>query len=180
MHAPAPAAARYNVLVVALSAIRLDTVLHRCACRLQGSAGEAERLRGQLAEAQRENHLLKRAVAIQNARMQELRWAGRRRGCQAAGPPAVCDGACTLGRCSSAGCTFCGLHAHCPPAPPPCCCSGKEAELAQLRSTVEGFQAKVHALEVQNYSLALHLRQATDGKDAMSGAGFGSKNPDVF
>jgi hypothetical protein len=33
-----------------------------------------DRLRAQLAEVLRENHLLKRAVAIQNTRMQELRW----------------------------------------------------------------------------------------------------------
>lgn len=39
----------------------------------QGSGAEAERLRLQLAEAQREGQLLKRAVAIQNLRMQELR-----------------------------------------------------------------------------------------------------------
>ena len=45
-------------------------------CPPQG--GEPERLRSQLAEAQRENALLKRAVAIQNSRMQELRCAGRR------------------------------------------------------------------------------------------------------
>jgi pyruvate/2-oxoglutarate dehydrogenase complex dihydrolipoamide acyltransferase (E2) component len=37
-------------------------------------SAEVPRLRSQLAEAQRENQLLKRAVAIQNARMQELRW----------------------------------------------------------------------------------------------------------
>ena len=44
---------------------------------------------------------------------------------------------------------------------------------------LEGFQQRVHALEVQNYSLALHLRQATDGKvDALQAAGF--KNPDIF
>ncbi|EFN57660.1 hypothetical protein CHLNCDRAFT_142806 [Chlorella variabilis] len=95
----------------------------------QGSAPDPERLRGQLCEAQRENQLLKRAVAIQNARLQEL--------------------------------------------------SGKEAEVAQLRQMLEGFQQKVHALEVQNYSLALHLKQAADGKDAMQAAGF-KNNPDVF
>jgi len=39
---------------------------------LQGGE-DAERLRGQLGEALRENQLLKRAVAIQNSRMQELR-----------------------------------------------------------------------------------------------------------
>jgi len=57
-------------------------------------------------------------------------------------------------------------------------CSGKEAEVAQLRAMVEGFQQKVHALEVQNYSLAMHLRQATDGKDASQQPGF--RNPDIF
>ncbi|PRW59117.1 CUE domain containing [Chlorella sorokiniana] len=95
----------------------------------QGAPGDPEQLRGQLAEALRENQLLKRAVAIQNTRLQEL--------------------------------------------------SGKEAEVAQLRQMLEGFQQKVHALEVQNYSLAMHLRQATDGKDAMAAGGF-NKNPDVF
>ncbi|PSC75400.1 S-isoprenylcysteine O-methyltransferase [Micractinium conductrix] len=64
--------------------------------------GEPERLRSQLAEAQRENALLKRAVAIQNSRMQEL--------------------------------------------------SGKEAEAAQLRAALEGYQQRVQALEVQNYT----------------------------
>lgn len=95
----------------------------------QGAPGDAEQLRSQLAEATRENQLLKRAVAIQNTRLQEL--------------------------------------------------SGKEAEVAQLRQMLEGFQQKVHSLEVQNYSLALHLRQATDGKDAMVAGGL-NKNPDVF
>lgn len=51
--------------------------------------------------------------------------------------------------------------------------------MAQLRQMLEGFQQKVHALEVQNYSLALHLKQAADGKDAMQAAGF-KNNPDVF
>lgn len=64
-------------------------------------------------------------------------------------------------------------------APAPSPRSGKEAEVAQLRQMLEGFQQKVHALEVQNYSLALHLKQATDGKDAMAAGGF-NKNPDVF
>lgn len=96
----------------------------------QGSGAEAERLRLQLAEAQREGQLLKRAVAIQNLRMQEL--------------------------------------------------SGKEAEVVQLRQMLEGYQQKVHALEVQNYSLALHLKQATDSKDAMQSSGFRGGNPDIF
>lgn len=40
---------------------------------LQGAPGDVEQLRSQLAEATRENQLLKRAVAIQNTRLQELR-----------------------------------------------------------------------------------------------------------
>lgn len=41
------------------------------------------------------------------------------------------------------------------------------------------YQQRVHALEMQNYSLSLHLKQAADGKDPMSAGGF-PKNPDVF
>lgn len=50
--------------------------------------------------------------------------------------------------------------------------------MSQLRSMLEGYQQKVHALEVQNYSLAMHLRQATDGKDSTQAPGF--RNPDIF
>ena len=67
----------------------------------------------------------------------------------------------------------------CPPPPSPAR-SGKEAEAAQLRQVLEGFQQKVHALEMQNYSLALHLKQAADSKDAMQGAGVNRRNPDIF
>ena len=41
-------------------------------CRLQGAGPDSERLRAQLQDVLRENQLLKRAVAIQNSRMQEL------------------------------------------------------------------------------------------------------------
>lgn len=41
------------------------------------------------------------------------------------------------------------------------------------------YQQRVHALEMQNYSLSLHLKQAADGKDPMAAGGF-PKNPDVF
>lgn len=53
---------------------------------------------------------------------------------------------------------------------------GKEAEAQQLRQLLEGYQQKVHALEVQNYSLALHLKQATDSRDPLRS----NQNPDVF
>ena len=76
----------------------------------------------------RENALLKRAVAIQNSRLQEL--------------------------------------------------MGREAEVNELRATVEAAKGRVHALEVQNYALQVHLKQATDaGSAAMSP---GRPNPDVF
>ena len=72
---------------------------------------------------------------------------------------------------------ICPLLPSLPPIPP--ARSGKEAEVAQLQQVLEGFRQRVHALEVQNYSLALHLKQATDGKDALAQGGF-PKNPDVF
>ena len=100
-----------------------------CLSGLQGGGsggGEGEKLRVQLAEVVRENHILKRAVAIQNSRMQEV--------------------------------------------------VGREAAAAQLQEAVRQLQQKCHALEVQNYSLAMHLRQATDGSDPLKAL----KNPDVF
>ncbi len=48
--------------------------------------------------------------------------------------------------------------------------------MAQLRQVLEGFQQKVHALEMQNYSLSLHLKAAADGKDPAALR----SNPDVF
>lgn len=87
---------------------------------------EGERSKLQVQELLKENQLLKRAVAIQNSRMQEL--------------------------------------------------GHKEQQLQQLRQLVEGYQQKVQALETQNYSLALHLKQATDGVDPFRS----HKNPDVF
>ena len=64
---------------------------------MQGAAPEGEqqqRLQGQLGETLRENQLLKRAVAIQNSRLQEL---GCVCGC-------ACAGVCVVGAedCSSA------------------------------------------------------------------------------
>lgn len=81
----------------------------------------------QLGDLSRENSLLKRAVAIQNSRLQEL--------------------------------------------------MGREAEVNELRATVEAAKSRVHALEVQNYTLQLHLKRATDSYDALSP---GRPNPDVF
>lgn len=111
-----------------------------------GAGEEAEKLQGQLSEALRENTLLKRAVTIQNGRMQEMASAVARSGRSATG-----------GSAADAG------------------------EAAQLRQALQELAAKCHALEVQNYSLALHLRQATDMRDPASAAGTQHfKNPDVF
>ncbi|KAL4425953.1 hypothetical protein ABPG75_009969 [Micractinium tetrahymenae] len=109
-----------------LQAFEQAVVEHAQHAAPQGA--EVERLRRQLGESQRENHLLKRAVAVQNARMQQL--------------------------------------------------SSREAEVAQLRGMVEGYQQKVQALELQNYSLSMHLKAATDGKDATAMPSF--RNPDIF
>ena len=106
------------------------------AALVHARGGEVEALRSQLAEALRENGLLKRAVAIQNVRMQELAVGGS---------------------------------------------GGGGSEVAQLRQALQEMSAKCHALEVQNYSLALHLRQATDARDPAAAAGTPHfKNPDVF
>jgi hypothetical protein len=79
-----------------------------------------------LDEALRENAILKRAVQIQNARMQE---AGQ-----------------------------------------------KEAELAGLRQMVNQYQERLRALELSNYSLALHLQKATDSAAVPPS----NHRPDVF
>ena len=82
----------------------------------------------QTGELSRENALLKRAVGIQNSRLQEL--------------------------------------------------LGREAEAVALQATLEATNERVHALEVQNYSLQLHLRRATDAQQASFTPG--RTNPDVY
>eukprot|EP00199_Chlamydomonas_sp_CCMP681_P006753 CAMPEP_0119104972 /NCGR_PEP_ID=MMETSP1180-20130426/3048_1 /TAXON_ID=3052 ORGANISM="Chlamydomonas cf sp, Strain CCMP681" /NCGR_SAMPLE_ID=MMETSP1180 /ASSEMBLY_ACC=CAM_ASM_000741 /LENGTH=282 /DNA_ID=CAMNT_0007089877 /DNA_START=245 /DNA_END=1093 /DNA_ORIENTATION=+ len=54
---------------------------------------------------------------------------------------------------------------------------GMEEELQQLRHTVTQYQEQLRKLEVHNYSLALHLQQATNSSG--SGMAF-PRNPDVF
>ncbi|BDA50624.1 hypothetical protein COCOBI_16-3000 [Coccomyxa sp. Obi] len=85
-------------------------------------------LRNHLNELSRDNHILKRAVAIQNTRMQEA-------------------------------------------------CGAKDAEISSLRSALAQYEQKVRTLELSNYSLSMHLRQATE-----TGRGFdtGQRPPDVY
>lgn len=88
---------------------------------------EVEQLRAQAAELAKDNHILKRAVAIQNGRLQEL--------------------------------------------------AAKDGELAGMRQLCAQYQEKLHALELSNYSLALHLKQATSSADAQAHC---HRHPDVF
>jgi hypothetical protein len=89
-----------------------------------GGGGGSE---SKLEEALRENHILKRAVQIQNARMQEALQA-------------------------------------------------KEKEVATLQQALAQHREKLHAAELSNYSLALHLQQATNS----TSLGHGRRPPDVF
>lgn len=83
----------------------------------------------QLGEVSRENALLKRAVAIQNSRLQEL--------------------------------------------------LTREAEVNELRTTLEAAKNRIQSLEVQNYSLQLHLKRAADAQQE-GALTPGRNNPDVF
>ena len=53
----------------------------------------------------------------------------------------------------------------------------KDAELAALRSALQQYEQKVKALELTNYSLSMHLRQATEANHSFS---LGHRPPDVF
>jgi len=53
----------------------------------------------------------------------------------------------------------------------------KDSELAALRSALQQYEQKVKALELTNYSLSMHLRQATEGNH---GFGLGQRPPDVY
>lgn len=83
--------------------------------------------RTQLAELQHNNGILKRAVAIQNNRIQDL--------------------------------------------------LAKESESQQLKQALAQLQEKCHGLEMNNYSLAMHLKQATDSS---SHSQQGQWHPDVY
>lgn len=95
---------------------------------LRQSQPDMAALRNHLNELSRDNHILKRAVAIQNTRMQEA-------------------------------------------------CGAKDAEISSLRSALAQYEQKVRTLELSNYSLSMHLRQATE-----TGRGFdtGQRPPDVY
>jgi hypothetical protein len=56
-------------------------------------------------------------------------------------------------------------------------CAAKDAELASLRAALAQYEQKVRTLELSNYSLSMHLRQATE-----TGRGFdsGQRPPDVY
>ncbi len=83
-------------------------------------------LLGKLQEVQKENHILKRAVQIQNTKLQEK--------------------------------------------------AQQDAELQQLRMMLGQYQEQVRTLEMNNYSLALHLQKATNDASLARG----HRPPDVF
>lgn len=87
---------------------------------------EPAALKVQVQELLRDNGILKRAVQIQAARMQDS--------------------------------------------------SAKDLELVRLRQQLTAFQERVHSLEMSNYSLSMHLRQAVDA----GGTSRGTRPPDVF
>lgn len=91
------------------------TASHACVCAQDDA---------RMAELLKENTILKKAVQIQNARIQAKQ--------------------------------------------------GAEAELQQLRHMVTQYQEQMRKLEVHNYSLALHLQQATSTSNMLP------RNPDVF
>lgn len=53
----------------------------------------------------------------------------------------------------------------------------KESELAGLRLALQQYEQKVKALELTNYSLSMHLRQATEANQSFS---LGQRPPDVY
>lgn len=53
----------------------------------------------------------------------------------------------------------------------------KDAELAALRSALQQYEQKIKALELTNYSLSMHLRQATEANQGFS---LGQQPPDVY
>lgn len=54
----------------------------------------------------------------------------------------------------------------------------REAEVAQLRGELEAARRRVQVLQVQNYSLQVHLQAAAGSPPGAPGASF--RNPDVF
>mmetsp|Transcript_8576 Transcript_8576/g.21392 ORF Transcript_8576/g.21392 Transcript_8576/m.21392 type:complete len:116 (-) Transcript_8576:408-755(-) len=89
-------------------------------------AQSKEEGRAKLLEIQRENAILKKAVQIQNSKLNEK--------------------------------------------------AGQDQEVQQLRQMLAQYQEQVHSLELQKYSLSLHLQKAASGGTL----GSSHHNPDVF
>eukprot|EP00955_Chlamydomonas_euryale_P051339 354857-Chlamydomonas_euryale.AAC.23 len=100
-----------------------STILHETtAAKLH----EKSMLLAKLNDVQRENHILKRAVQIQNAKLNEK--------------------------------------------------SAAEAELGQMSAVMAQYREQIRTLELSNYSLTMHLQQATAG-GTLEGSG---RPPDVY
>jgi hypothetical protein len=121
-----------DVLVVEMSAARDVPDAKERAARVLRAFEQAvmHTSEQQHAELNRENALLKRAVAIQNARLQEL--------------------------------------------------GGKDTESTELQAALQAAKERIHALEVHNYSLQVHLKRATEAQGPASMLMTPPKNPDVY
>lgn len=103
---------------------------------VQGGGQELEAVKGHLQEAMRENTILKRAVQIQNTRMQEMATREQQASHQA---------------------------------------SQDSLQMQQLKQMVVQYQAKIQQLEMNNYKMTMHIRNA----DAAARQG-SNRFPDVF
>ena len=57
----------------------------------------------------------------------------------------------------------------------------RDAEVAAMRGALQQYEAKIRALELSNYSLSLHLRQATGPPGSHGGLGpLDRRPPDVY
>mmetsp|Transcript_24022 Transcript_24022/g.71267 ORF Transcript_24022/g.71267 Transcript_24022/m.71267 type:complete len:284 (-) Transcript_24022:2446-3297(-) len=109
----------------ARAAVILSEFAKWSAAQQHGSA-EKSMLLAKLNDVQRENHILKRAVQIQNAKLNEK--------------------------------------------------SAAEAELGQMSAVMAQYREQIRTLELSNYSLTMHLQQATAG-GTLEGSG---RPPDVY
>lgn len=156
---------------------------------------EVHELRSHLNDLSRDNAILKRAVAIQNSRMQVDYWMQapnthsliaskmrvliccamhygepvhkvsslqKYRMFSSSGPEVDCQL-----RCQDCVCTFSNRRQRLTLAVQEAVHS-KESEVAVLRSALQQYEQKVKALELTNYSLSMHLRQATESNHSFN------------
>lgn len=148
----------------------VDDARHRATRALQHFEGEVRKgcevknaaAQGQLSAALRENALLKRAVAIQNTRHQARAAVLLCPFVPAQHHPTTCHSLHTADN-----------HTH--PAPAQEFAQAASAENEELKKQLARAQADLHAANMTNYSLSLHLREALSQQPYAS-----QRNSDVF